>query len=452
MIMRYIPHTSKDVEAMLKVIGVTSVEDLFTPIPKEFRLKKPLNLPSSLSEIELKTHVESIANKNTAHQYQSFLGAGCYRHFVPTIVNYLGSQGGFLTAYTPYQPEISQGTLQALFEFQTMIASLLGMEVANASQYDGASSLAEALLMALRVRKRKKILISEGIHPEYLQVVKTYLGNMDVEWVGLPVNEQGRVDRYRLEKLIDKHTAAVCVQSPNFFGVVEDQPALIGITHQQQALYISCFTESLAFGLLQPAGPMGADIVCGEGMSLGNYLNLGGPHLGLFTTRQEFVRQMPGRLVGETVDAQGKRGFVLTLSTREQHIRREKATSNICTNSGLCALAFTIHLSLLGERGLRELAELNHSKARELRDALAKVAGVEILTPRFFNEFAIRLRGDAAATVEALLAVGIVAGVPFSRLAPEAGMDDVLLVAATETTTTKDIQAFAAALARRAGQ
>ncbi|MBI2335423.1 MAG: aminomethyl-transferring glycine dehydrogenase subunit GcvPA [Deltaproteobacteria bacterium] len=440
--MRYIPHTEQDIREMCERIGIKNPDELFAVIPANLKLAKPLHLPAPLPEAKLVSYLKKLSRTNeTVDSFDSFLGAGAYHHYVPVVISALTSRGEFLTAYTPYQPELSQGTLQALFEFQTMIASLLGMEVANASQYDGASSLAEALLMALRVRKRKKIIISEGIHPEYLQVVKTYLGNMDVEWVKLPINEQGRVDRYQLEKLIDDHTAAVCVQSPNFFGVIEDQPALIEIAHRKLALYISCFTESLAFGLLQPAGLMGADIVCGEGMSLGNYLNLGGPHLGLFTTRQEFVRQMPGRLVGETVDTQGKRGFVLTLSTREQHIRRQKATSNICTNQGLCALAATIYLALLGPGGIKKVAEMNYQHAHYLYQGLTALSGVK---PKFsgpvFNEFVLELNKPVSEFLDYCQRQEIFAGVDMAPLNNK--LKNCFLVCATEMNTKEQIDQY----------
>jgi glycine dehydrogenase subunit 1 len=378
-----------------------------------------------------------------------FCGAGAYKHHVPATVDHLIQRSEFLTSYTPYQPEIAQGTLQVLFEFQTQVAALTGLEVANASMYDGSTACAEAVMMAQRVTRRKKAVLSGGLHPHYGATTQTiaHAEGMDILCQPAAIDAEAAV-----VGAIDADTACVVVQTPNVFGVVTDVTKIAEAAHAAGALLVVVTTEAVSFGLLKSPGEMGADIAVAEGQSIGNGLNYGGPYVGLFACREKLVRQMPGRLCGQTVDAEGRRGFVLTLSTREQHIRREKATSNICTNSGLCALAFTIHLSLLGEKGLRQLAALNHAKARELRDALAAVPGVEVLSPRFFNEFAVRLPGPAAAVVEALLKDGVVAGVPFARLDPTAGLDDVLLVAATETTTTQDIAAFAAALTRSAGQ
>ncbi|WP_332770594.1 aminomethyl-transferring glycine dehydrogenase subunit GcvPA [Phenylobacterium sp.] len=448
--MRYLPLTPADRAEMLGVIGVGSIDDLFADVPAAARKADLFDLPLHAGELEVERELSALAAMNRpAGAGPFFCGAGAYRHHVPATVDHVIQRSEFLTSYTPYQPEIAQGTLQVLFEFQTQVAALTGLEVANASMYDGSTACAEAVMMAQRVTRRKKAVVSGGLHPHYAATTQTiaHAEGMDITRLPAAIDAEAAVI-----EAIDAETACVVVQTPNVFGVVTDVTKIAEAAHAAGALLIVVTTETVSFGLLKSPGEMGADIAVAEGQSIGNGLNFGGPYVGLFACREKLVRQMPGRLCGETVDAEGRRGFVLTLSTREQHIRREKATSNICTNSGLCALAFTIHLSLLGERGLRELAELNHSKARELRDVLAKVAGVEILTPRFFNEFAIRLKGDAAAVVETLLADGIVAGVPFSRLAPEAGMDDVLLVAATETTTTKDIAAFADALARRIGQ
>src|SRR3990167_2195586 len=448
--MRYLPLTPDDRVQMLGDIGVDSIDALFVDVPAAARREGFVDLPMFAGELEVERELAGLAAKNVAAgSVPFFCGAGAYRHHVPASVDHLIQRSEFLTSYTPYQPEIAQGTLQVLFEFQTQVAALMGMEVANASLYDGSTACAEAVMMTKRVTKRNRAVLSGGVHPHYVRTTQTlaHAEGMGVVALAAAVDAEDAVIA-----AIDANTACVVVQTPNVFGTATDVTKIAEAAHAAGALLIVVTTEAVSFGLLKSPGEMGADIAVAEGQSIGNALNFGGPYVGLFACREKLIRQAPGRLCGETVDADGRRGFVLTLSPREQHIRRDKATSNICTNSGLCMLAFTAHMSLLGERGLRELAELNHSKARELRDALAKVAGVEILTPRFFNEFAIRLRGDAAATVEALLAVGIVAGVPFSRLAPEAGMDDVLLVAATETTTTKDIQAFAAALARRAGQ
>jgi glycine dehydrogenase subunit 1 len=375
-------------------------------------------------------------------------GAGAYRHHVPASVDHIIQRSEFLTSYTPYQPEIAQGTLQVLFEFQTQVAALTGLDVANASMYDGSTACAEAVMMAKRVNRRNKAILSGGLHPHYAATTQTIAHAEGMEIVRLQAAIDGEA---AVIDAIDAGVACVVVQTPNVFGTVTDVSKIAEAAHAAGALLIVVTTEAVSFGLLKSPGEMGADIAVAEGQSIGNALNFGGPYVGLFAVREKLVRQMPGRVCGETVDADGRRGFVLTLSTREQHIRREKATSNICTNSGLCALAFSIHMTLLGGSGLSALARLNHARARSLRDAVAG-AGLEVLTPRFFNEIAVRTPGPAAALVEELLAEGIIAGVPVSRLAPEAGLDDVLLMAATETTTPEDIAALAAALAKRTGR
>ena len=445
--MRYLPLSPADRAQMLATIGAASIDDLFVDVPQAARKADLFDLPLHAGELEVERELAGLAAMNRpAGAGPFFCGAGAYKHHVPATVDHIIQRSEFLTSYTPYQPEIAQGTLQVLFEFQTQVAALTGLEVANASMYDGSTACAEAVMMAQRVTRRKKAVLSGGLHPHYAATTQTiaHAEGMDIVRQAAAIDAEAAV-----LDAIDADTAAVVVQTPNVFGVVTDVTKIAEAAHAAGALLIVVTTEAVSYGLLKSPGEMGADIAVAEGQSIGNGLNFGGPYVGLFACREKLVRQMPGRLCGETVDAEGRRGFVLTLSTREQHIRREKATSNICTNSGLCALAFTIHLSLLGERGLRDLAALNHAKARELRDALAAVPGVQVLTPRFFNEFAIRLKGDAAAAVDALLADGVVAGVPFSRLDPGAGMDDVLLVAATETTTTQDIQTFAQALAGR---
>jgi glycine dehydrogenase subunit 1 len=374
-----------------------------------------------------------------------FVGAGAYRHHVPATVDHIIQRSEFLTSYTPYQPEIAQGTLQVLFEFQTQVAALTGMEVANASLYDGSTAAAEAVMMATRVTRRNKAVLSGGVHPQYVGTVETlaHAAGVATERLAAAVDAEDAVIA-----AIDADTACVVVQTPNVFGTATDVTKIAAAAQAAGALLIVVTTEAVSYGLLKSPGEMGADIVVAEGQSIGNGLNFGGPYVGLFACKEKYVRQAPGRLCGETVDAEGRRGFVLTLSTREQHIRRDKATSNICTNSGLCALAFSIHMSLLGEKGLRRLALVNHQKAVALRDALAAVPGVQVLTPRFFNEFAIKVPGNAAELVETLAANGIIAGVPFSRLDPAAGLDDVLLVAVTETTPDSDIAFFSKALTK----
>jgi glycine dehydrogenase subunit 1 len=448
--MRYLPLTPEDRAQMLSVIGAASIDDLFADVPVAARQMKLLDLPRHAGELEVERDLAAYAAKNRpAGAGPFFCGAGAYRHHVPASVDHIIQRSEFLTSYTPYQPEIAQGTLQVLFEFQTQVAALTGLEVANASMYDGSTACAEAVMMAQRVTRREKAILSGGLHPHYAAVTQTIAHAEGMEIVRQPAAIDAEA---AVIGAIDAETACVVVQTPNVFGVVTDVSAIAEAAHAAGALLIVVTTEAVSFGLLKSPGEMGADIAVAEGQSIGNALNYGGPYVGLFACREKLVRQMPGRLCGETVDSEGRRGYVLTLSTREQHIRREKATSNICTNSGLCALAFTIHLSLLGEVGLRRLAALNHSRARELANTLADVPGVEILTPRFFNEIAVRMPGNAAAIVEDLITDGIIAGVPFSRLDPAAGMDDVLLLAATETTTTQDIAALAAALKGTLGE
>jgi glycine dehydrogenase subunit 1 len=433
--MRYLPHSDHERAEMLGVIGASSVYDLFSAVPKSALQKTSLDLPAHSPEFLVEAHMRSLAAKNrAAADGPFFVGAGAYRHHVPATVDHLIQRSEWLTAYTPYQPEISQGTLQMLFEFQTQVAHLTGMDVANASLYDGSTATAEAVLMARRLTKRNKIVLSGGLHPHYRDVVKTYLGESD-DLVILPSNPGG-VDKFE----IDDQTAAVVVQTPDFFGMLQNIQNVAEQAHNNGALLIVVVTEIVSLGLLEAPGALGADIVVAEGQSIGNALNYGGPYVGLMATRQQFIRQMPGRLCGETVDAEGQRGFVLTLSTREQHIRREKATSNICTNSGLCALAFTIHMSLLGEAGFVRLARLNHARAIALADALEAVPGVELVNSSFFNEMTIRTKKPAAAVIEALAQRNILGGVPVSRLDPtKPELANLVVLAATELTTDADI-------------
>ncbi|HEX6860621.1 MAG TPA: aminomethyl-transferring glycine dehydrogenase subunit GcvPA [Caulobacteraceae bacterium] len=444
--MRYLPLSPSDRTEMLGVIGAKSVDDLFVDVPPAARREGFVDLPLHAGELEVEREMAAMAARNrTAGSGPFFCGAGAYRHHVPASVDHIIQRSEFLTSYTPYQPEIAQGTLQVLFEFQTQVAALTGMDVANASMYDGSTACAEAVMMAQRVTRRTRAVMSGGLHPHYVRTTETLAHVAGVETVALPpaVDAEAAVI-----DAIDANTACVVVQTPNVFGTATDVSKIAEAAQAAGALLIVVTTEAVSFGLLKSPGEMGADIAVAEGQSIGNALNFGGPYVGLFAAKEKFVRQMPGRLAGETVDADGRRGFVLTLSTREQHIRRDKATSNICTNSGLCALAFSIHMSLLGEVGLRKLAAINHQRTVELKKALEKIAGVEILTPRFFNEFAVRLPKNAAAVVETLAGAGILAGVPYSRLDHDAGLDDVLLVAATETTLPEDIVVFAHALER----
>jgi glycine dehydrogenase subunit 1 len=440
--MRYLPLTDSDRREMLAAISVPSIDALFAEVPPSARHDGLLGLPLAMGELEVERRVAAMAAKNVAAgSAPFFLGGGVYRHHIPAAVDHLIQRGEFLTSYTPYQPELAQGTLQYLFEFQTQIALLTGMEVANASMYDGATACAEAVAMAGRVTRRNKAVLSGGLHPHYRAVCETYArfaGNQ------LVVQDAAPGGGENLAGLIDGETACVVVQNPDFYGEIRDYSELAESCHQAGALLVVIVTEILSLGAIRPPGEMGADIVAAEGQSFGNALNFGGPHVGLFASRERFVRQMPGRLVGETTDAEGRRGWVLTLSTREQHIRREKATSNICTNAGLCALAFTIHLALLGEAGLVRLARLNHSAAVHAAERLAALPGVQLVNRSFFNEFTLRLAKPAAPVVEALAARGILAGIPVSRFYPDrAELDDLLLVAATETVIPEDIERLA---------
>lgn len=444
--MRYLPLTPDDRTAMLQTIGAASIDALFSDVPESARLDAPVDLPRRATELEVERAFAKMANRNiSAGEAAFFVGAGAYKHHVPATVDHLIQRSEFLTAYTPYQPEISQGTLQTLFEFQTQIALLTGMDVANASMYDGSTACGEAVLMAARVTRRKKAVLSGNLHPHYAAATHTLAKYMDIDTASQAARP-GALDD--MIGAIDDDTACVVVQTPDVFGQVHDLEPIARAAHEKGALLIAVVTEIVSLGLVKSPGEMGADIVVGEGQSLGAGLQFGGPYVGLFACRNDrnFIRNMPGRLAGETVDADGRRGFVLTLSTREQHIRRDKATSNICTNSGLMALAFTIHMTLLGEKGLRQLARLNHETACELADALATVPGVSVETDAFFNEFTLKLPRPAHEVVEALAAKRVLAGVPAARLYPGKGLDDRLIVAATETNTPEDIAAYADAL------
>ncbi|MBI1363104.1 MAG: aminomethyl-transferring glycine dehydrogenase subunit GcvPA [Proteobacteria bacterium] len=421
--MRYLPQTAADRAAMLADIGVKTADDLYKDVPAGMLLTKPVNLPSHQGEYTVERTISALAAQNLhADGAPFFLGAGCYNHHIPSTVDYIIQRSEFLTAYTPYQPEIAQGTLMYLFEFQSYICNLTGMDVANASMYDGATSVAEAVLMAKRVTKRDNVTVVDGLHPQYLDVLKAYL-----------THSEGTIT---IGDKADDTTACVVVQTPNFYGEVVDLKPLRALCDKTGALLVVAINEIVSLGML-PA-PKEADIVAGEAQSIGVPMSFGGPHLGFFACKEGYIRQMPGRLCGETLDADGKRGYVLTLSTREQHIRREKATSNICTNQGLCALAFTVHLSLLGEEGFKQLARLNHEAACDLADALAKVPGVKVLNKTFFNEFTVELPKNSADVVEALADIGIIGGLALDG--------NKLLVTATELTTPEHIAAFTAAL------
>lgn len=447
--MRYLPLTQPDRAAMLAAIGASSIDDLFVDVPEAIRFDGPIaGLPGHASELAVERHMTALARKNmSAGDGPFFLGCGAYRHHVPASVDHIIQRGEFLTAYTPYQPEIAQGTLQMLFEFQTQVARLLGTDVANASMYDGSTACWEAIGMARRITRRGKAILSGGLHPHYVSVARTmakYTGDaLDVAVPALTAE----TDLEALIAKIDGDTSCVVVQYPDILGRIADLRPLADACHAQKALLIAVVTEPVALGAIKSPGEMDADIVVGEGQSIGVGLQFGGPYVGLFGCKDKYVRQMPGRLTGETVDADGRRGFVLTLSTREQHIRREKATSNICTNSGLCALAFSIHMTLLGEAGLRALAAANHAGAVAAAERLAKVPGVRLVNETFFNEFTLDLGREARPIVRALADKGILAGVSLGRLYPdEAGLANGLVIAVTETTTAEDVETLAQAL------
>jgi len=443
--MRYLPLTTADREEMLKEIGVSSVDDLFKDIPEQARLKELVDLPTHMGEMEVDHRLSAMAARNTpASEVPSFLGAGAYRHHVPASVDHLIQRGEFLTAYTPYQPEVSQGTLQYLYEFQTQVSMITGMDVSNASMYDGSTGCVEAVMMANRISRRNKALLSGGLHPMYKEIVTTHGKSHGFESECAAVDFAGEED---LISQVSKELSCVVVQNPSTFGHLRDLRELAKVCQANKVLLIVVVTEVVSLGLVMSPGEMGADIVVAEGQSIGNPVNFGGPYVGLFATRKKYMRQMPGRLTGQSVDAEGKRGWVLTLSTREQHIRREKATSNICTNAGLCALAFSIHLSLLGEVGFKKLAKINHGRAVRLAKELNALDGVEVLNKTFFNEFTVKLSKPAATVVSTLADMDILAGVSASRLYPnEADAANLLLVAVTELNSDEDMNALISGL------
>ncbi|HEY3359794.1 MAG TPA: aminomethyl-transferring glycine dehydrogenase subunit GcvPA [Polyangia bacterium] len=455
--MRYIPHTEADVARLLEACGKKGIEELFASIPEQVRLKRPLAVGEPMDEAALDGHLGALAVKNLAQGpggcALSFLGAGAIGHAVPAAVDALLSRAEWYTVYTPYQPEISQGTLQSIFEYQTVVAEILGLDVANASMYDGASACAEAVLMARRATGKRVAVISRGVHPEYVQTTRTYVAHMDGEGfqsiLEVPFTGCGETDDVGLQSAIAKagaDLACVVVQTPNFYGVIEDLAPIAAQVHQAGGLLVAVSTEPLAFALLEAPGQLGADIACAEGLGLAGATSFGGPGVGLFAVKKDLQRQIPGRLVGETVDLDGRRGYVLTLATREQHIRRERATSNICTNHGLMSLAFTIHLSLLGKQGFADLARLNAAKAAYARDVLTKLPGFAArFTGAIFNELALKVPGgDAARLCETLATKGVLPGVALGRF--DASLADTLLVSVNETHRKQDIDALAQAL------
>jgi glycine dehydrogenase subunit 1 len=444
--LRYIPNSPEERAEMLEAIGLKSAEQLFESIPPQLRLQRPLNTPAALSEIELLDKFERLGQRNAAARRISFLGAGAYSHYIPTIVDHIISRSEFFTAYTPYQPEISQGTLQTIFEFQTLVCQLTGMDLANASMYDGSTALAEAVLMAERVTRRSKVIASAAVHPQYLEVVKTYVQHAGIDLEVTDFDQKTGQGGAALAEAVDDQTAALVVQSPNFFGCIEDVKALADAAHAKGALLVVAITEAMSLGLLKSPGACGADIVVAEGQSFGVPLSFGGPYVGLFATRDKYARQIPGRLVGEAYDKKGHRGFVLTLATREQHIRREKATSNICTNEGLIALAATVYMEAMGRRGIQEAARQCVQKAAYAARRIAGVKGFSIpfSGPRF-NEFVVRAPGNAAELLSLLAKEKeIEGGIALSRFMPTRDKD--FLVCVTETNTREQIDALVSAL------
>jgi len=442
--MRYLPKSPDERREMLASIGARSIDDLFASIPEQFRLKAPLALPGPFSEHEIIQYFRARAAENSCG-YTSFLGAGVYNHLSSVVTDSLIQRGEFLTSYTPYQAEISQGTLQAIFEFQTLMSELTGMEVANASMWDGSTATTEAVLMAARLTGRNRVVVARSLHPEYRQVLDTYTRNLDLQIKEVGFTATGQIDAAQLEAAIDNQTAAVVVQSPNFFGVIENVAKSAEIAHAREALLVTAITEGVSLGAVRP--PAGADIVAMEAQSFGLAPSFGGPYAGVIATRDKFVRQLPGRLAGEPVDTEGRRGYVLTLATREQHIRREKATSNICTNQALCALAVTIHLCLLGKEGLKELAAQNLAKARFALEELEKVPGVRrAFSGPFFNEFAVELPRSVKMVNAELLREKIIGPLPLGSFYPE--LTKRALFCVTETTTRAEIERMTAALRR----
>ncbi len=429
--MRYLPNSPSSRAQMLRTIGHRSVEELFSQIPQEIRFQGRLNLPGPLSEQEILDFFQQAARRSS-REYASLLGAGAYSHYRPAAVDAMLSRGEFFTAYTPYQAELAQGTLQAMFEFQTLMAQLTGMEISNASLYDGSTATTEAVLMAMRLTRRNRVVVARTVHPEYREVMATYVRHLQTEIVEVPYAASGQINREELERALNQETAAVVIQSPNFFGTIEACEEVAERVHQKGALLIAAIPEPLSLGIIKP--PSAADIVAGEAQSFGVPVAFGGPYVGFLATHKKFVRQMPGRLVGQTVDTQGRRGFVLTLATREQHIRREKATSNICTNQSLCALAATIYLCLLGKQGLKALARQNLARAHYAARQLQAVSGTEIpFSAPYFNEFVVRVPGKAEKLLDELRREKILGGVSLGRFYPE--LENHLLVCVTETTS-----------------
>lgn len=438
--MSYIPHTTEQVVEMLNVLGIKNLEDLFDHIPPEIRLGRSLKLKGPFSEPEVLAHLKGVAEKNDPTHVTSFLGGGAYHHYIPSIIPHLSNRPEFVTSYTPYQPEVSQGTLTAMFEFQELTCQLFGMEIANASMYDGATAMAEATLMARRITKRKKVAVSRALHPQYRMVLNTYIEPADV--IEIPYNNEGITDAESMKDIMDKDVAALIIQYPNFFGALEDLVKPRAYSEECGALFIVTVISPIALGLLRPPGEYGADIVVGEGQSLGNPVSFGGSHLGLFTTKQKYLRQIPGRIVGETIDKGGRRGFVLTIATREQHIRRGRATSNICSNQSLCALNALIYLTYLGRQGIKEISTLNFLRAEYLKDLLKSGDKIRLKFPSpTFNEFILETDFDLNTLLESLKEDGIIGGIPLERFYPE--LKNCLLICVTELSSVSGIERYA---------
>ena len=443
--MSYISLSEKDKKEMLARIGVSSIEELFRSIPDDLKIKKNLDVPDSLTEPELSRWMDEIAHQNSYHDFLSFLGAGAYSHVIPSVVDYLSSRGEFISPYTPYQPEVSQGTLQIIFEFQTLICQLTGMDIANASLYDGASGAAEAVLMANRIKSKPKILVAKSLHHQYREVIQTYTKNLDLSVIEIEFSDRGEVDYEDLKEKLDEETSAVVVQSPNFFGIIEKLERISALAHERQALSVVVVAEPVSLGILEAPGKLGADIVTGEGQSFGLPLSFGGPYLGFMACCKEFIRQFPGRIAGETKDVDGKRGFVATLSTREQFIRRERATSNICTNQAWCALRATIFLELLGKQGMKELAWQNLQKANYALNQITQIGGIK---PRFqgehFNEFVLEFEKPWAKIEGFLLEKGLIGGLSLADVYPE--LSNCALLCVTESHRKENIDRLVALL------
>lgn len=437
---RYLPLSQNDREKMLEKIGVLDIDELFSTIPKTARLTKKLDLPPNQAELSVEQQMKALASLNiSAAELPFFCGAGAYRHHVPASVDHIIQRSEFLTTYTPYQSEMAQGTLQVMYEFQSQVAMLTEMDIANASMYDGSTASAEAALMAARITKRKKIVLSKNLHPHYAAAIKT-LG----DFASIEIDES---ENENITELITNETACLVVQNPDFYGEIKDLTKLADECHAKNVLLVVIITEIISLGLLKPPGAMGADIVAAEGQSLGNSLNFGGPYVGFLATKQEFLRQIPGRLCGRALDSKNRNGYVLTLAAREQHIRREKATSNICTSAGLCALAFSAHLALLGGEGLHNLAAINHSNAKKLARQLEKIDGVEVITKKFFNEFTIKTKHNGVKLIDRLLEKNIIGGVPVARLLPQdKSRHNQIIIAATEMNSDDDMGSFIKAL------